>query len=263
MSAVERPAPVPRELGAGRLDGRVALVTGASSGIGAAAARALAGEGARVALMARRPEPLARLAEELGEGALALPADVADGAAVAAAVDAAAERLGGLDVVVNSAGVSKPVALADLDAQEWRRTIDVDLTGAFHVARAAGLRMAANGGGSIVNVSSSLSTMGMGMYTAYCAAKAGVDGLTRALAAELAPHVRVNAVCPGPVQTPMLDAEFALQPPSAREEALGAIPLKRFATAEEVAAAVLYVAVDATYMTGTALLLDGGLSTIA
>jgi NAD(P)-dependent dehydrogenase (short-subunit alcohol dehydrogenase family) len=243
----------------GRLDGQVALITGASSGIGEATARAFVREGAQVALLARNPDPLERLAASLGDGAMTISADVADPAAVASSVQRTIDRLGRLDAVVNSAGVVRPLALADLDPAAWRETIDINLSGSFYVAREAGLRMADNGGGAIVNLASELSVLGMPMYVAYCASKAGVIGLTKALAAELAPHVRVNAVLPGPVDTPMLDAELKCfpDPRAAHDSTLERVPLHRLGTAEEVAEAVLYL-VDAPYATGTTLELDGG-----
>jgi NAD(P)-dependent dehydrogenase (short-subunit alcohol dehydrogenase family) len=166
------------------LDGRGALITGASSGIGEATARAFVREGASVALVARHPAPLERLAASLGEAALAISADVSDSDAVASAVREAVNRLGRLDVAVNSAGVVSPLPLADLDARAWQETIDTNLSGSFYVAREAGLRMAEDGGGSIVNLASDLSVLGMPMYVAYCASKAGVIGLTKALEAQ-------------------------------------------------------------------------------
>lgn len=246
--------------GAKRLGGRRALITGGSSGIGAATARLFVREGARVALVARRPEPLQRLAADLGDAVLAMPADVSDPERVAGVVAETWERLGGLDIVVNSAGVVSPTALVDLDARAWRGVIDINLSGTFYVAREAGLRMAANGGGTIINLGSDLSVLGMGLYVAYCASKAGVLGLTKALAAELAPAVTVNAVCPGPVDTPMLESEFGTfpDPKAAHDATIDRLPLHRLGTADEVAAAILYLAADASYATGTTLELDGG-----
>jgi NAD(P)-dependent dehydrogenase (short-subunit alcohol dehydrogenase family) len=243
------------------LAGRVALVTGASSGIGAAAARALAAAGASVALVARRREPLEALAAELGgDAALPLVADVADSGQVDAAVTATVERFGRLDAVVNCAGVSIPATLADTDDATWRAVIDANLSGSFFVARAAAPRMGE--GGSIVNVGSELSQIGMEMCVAYCASKAGVIGLTKALAVELAPRIRVNAVCPGPVDTPMLSAEFELFGEESRAETLARVPLGRLASPEEIAGAILYLTADAPYATGTALALDGGSTTV-
>lgn len=244
----------------GRLDGQRALITGASSGIGAATAHAFVREGARVALLARRAQPLEQLAAELGgERIVTSTTDVADPAAVSGAVRDVAESLGGLEIVVNSAGIAKPLALPDLDAQAWQETIDINLSGSFYVAREAGLLMMRAGGGVIINIGSELSVLGMAMYVAYCASKAGVIGLTKALAAELAPKVRVNAVLPGPVDTPMLDAEFRTfpDPQAAHDSTIERVPLKRLATSEEVAEAILYLCA-APYATGATLELDGG-----
>jgi NAD(P)-dependent dehydrogenase (short-subunit alcohol dehydrogenase family) len=241
-----------------------ALVTGASSGVGRAVATQLAADGARVALLARRADTLSLISQELGEGHVVLPCDVAVARQAERAVESAAEQLGGLDLVVNAAGVCLPVALEDLDAATWAATLAINLTGAFTVARSAALIMRASSGGSIVNVASELSSIGMAGFVDYCASKAGVIGLTRALAAELAPAVRVNAVLPGPIDTPMLEAELALtdDPAATRVEALERVPLGRFASADEVAAAILFLGLDAGYATGACLALDGGTTVV-
>jgi NAD(P)-dependent dehydrogenase (short-subunit alcohol dehydrogenase family) len=247
-----------------RLEGKRAIVTGASSGIGEATARAFVREGARVALVARRREPLEALAGELGEDTFAQPADVSFPDQVAAMVVASTERLGGLDVVVNSAGISKPTPLAEITPELWREVIDVNLSGCFFVCRETGLRMAAAGGGVIVNVASESSLLGESAFVAYCASKGGVLALTRALAAELAPSVRVNAVCAGTVDTPMVRRDLAQlpDPESARKDLERRIPLGRLATAREVAEAILYLAAEATFATGAGLNLDGGTTAI-
>ncbi|HEY7629067.1 MAG TPA: SDR family oxidoreductase [Thermoleophilaceae bacterium] len=242
------------------LAGTRILITGASSGVGMAAARAFATEGARVALLARRAQVIEDLARELGDGALPLPADVTDSRAVSAAVAAAADAFGGLDVAINAAGVGMPTPLETLDPPGWQEVIDINLSGTFFVAREAGLRMLEAGGGAIVNVGSELSSVGMGMYSAYCASKFGVIGLTKALAAELAPTVRVNVVCPGPIDTPMMDAELDWfpDPEATRREATERVPLKRFAAPEEVVGAIRFLAFSAPFATGTVLPFDGG-----
>lgn len=245
-----------------RLDRKAALITGASSGIGAATARLFVREGARVALLARRREPLEELAAELAAATVVVTADVAVPAEAKAAVATAIEQLDGLDIVVNSAGVAWPASLEAIDDEHWRQVIDVNLSGSFYVCRDAGLHMKENGGGTIVNLASDMSVRAAGMYVAYCASKAGVLGLTRGLAAELAPDVTVNAVCPGPVDTPMLDAEFEIFGEGSRQEAMDGVPLKRFATPEEVAAGILYLAAEAPFATGTTLELDGGTTAI-
>lgn len=247
----------------GRLPGQRVLITGASSGVGEATARLFAAEGAKVALVARRRTALRRIAGELGQNAIALPADVADPKCVARVVGRAARTFGGLDIVVNSAGIIFPLALKDLTPQLWQRQIDVNLSGTFHVAREAALRMMEGNGGSIVNVGSELSLVGAALYAAYCASKAGVMGLTKALALELAPKVRVNCICPGPIDTPMMDSELAWfpDPEATRQAAVDRVPLKRFATAEEVAEAILFIAV-APYCTGSIFSVDGGTTAI-
>jgi NAD(P)-dependent dehydrogenase (short-subunit alcohol dehydrogenase family) len=248
----------------GLLSDKGAIVTGATSGIGAATARLFAREGAQLVLAARRAQPLFELADELGECAGGISTDVSDPAQVARLADAAEKQLGRIDVVVNSAGVSKPVALSQLSPERWQEVISINLSGCFYVCREVGLRMRQAGGGTIVNVASESSFLGEPMYVAYCASKGGVLTLTKALAAELAPSVRVNAVCPGSVDTAMLRRDFASLP--APEHALEAtqarIPLQRFAAPDEVARGILFLATEATFATGTALNLDGGTTAV-
>jgi NAD(P)-dependent dehydrogenase (short-subunit alcohol dehydrogenase family) len=217
--------------------------------------------GGSVALVARRSEILDDLVAELGERAVAFPADVSDPDAVAQMVAAAFQSLGDINLVVNAAGVDGPAPLEDQDAHKWQTTIGINLSGSFYVAREAALRMTQ---GSIVNLGSELSTIGMGLYIDYCASKAGIIGLTKAMAAELAPRgIRVNAVCPGPIDTPMMEAELAWfpDPEAVRVEAINRVPLKRWATADEVAEAILFLA-SATFATGSILALDGGTTAI-
>lgn len=248
----------------GRLAGRRAIVTGASSGVGAATARLLAAEGARLVLAARRSRPLEELARELANCAVVIPTDVSDPAQVANLVDEAERQVGGIDLAVNSAGVSNPASLSELTPERWNEVIRINLSGCFYVCREVGLRMRAADHGIIVNVASESSFLGEPMYVAYCASKGGVLTLTKALAAELAPTVRVNAICPGSVDTPMLRRDFASLPDP--EHALAAtrarIPLQRFARPEEIARGVLFLATEATFATGMALNLDGGTTAV-
>lgn len=242
------------------LSSKHVLITGASSGVGETAARRFVEGGAQVALFARRGDRLARLSEELGPAAHAFTVDVSDPEAVATAVDQADEALGGLDVTINAAGVVDPAGLVEIDPALWRRTIDINLSGTFYVARESALRMRDGGGGVIINIGSDLSSFGVANFVHYCASKAGVIGLTKGMAVELAPAVRVNAVCPGPIDTPMMEAELALSddPAAARKEAIEQVPLKRFSSPDEIVAAIRFLAVEAPFATGAVLPLDGG-----
>ena len=238
------------------------IVTGATSGVGAATAKLFAARGARVALLGRRPGELRRVAGELDGGAHHVVADVASAESARNGVRGAIHALGGLDVAVNAAGVAGYAALEDLDEDRWREVLDTNLSGTFYVAQEAGLHMRRSGGGAIVNVASDLATMGVAGLAHYCAAKAGVVGLTKALALELAPSVRVNAVCPGPIDTPMLRAglDAAPDPVVALRQKESAVPLSRLAEPEEVAAAIFFLAVEGTFATGTSMAFDGGTS---
>ena len=249
--------------GTSKLRGKTAFVTGASSGIGAATARLFAAEGARVACIARRPDALSAATAGLDDRLLAIVADVSRSSDVRSAVDRTISELGPIDIAVNAAGIASPALLEDVDDDNWDDMIGVNLSGTFYVCREVGLRMRAAGGGAIVNLGSELSFLGLGMCSAYCAVKAGVIGLTKALAIELAPTVRVNAICPGPVDTPMLAGELALfpDPQSAMEDTVKRVPLGRLAHPDEIAEAILFAA-TATFATGAAFLLDGGVTSV-
>jgi NAD(P)-dependent dehydrogenase (short-subunit alcohol dehydrogenase family) len=237
-------------------------VTGASSGVGEATARLFAGEGSQVSLLARREDLLRSVAADLGDRALPFVADVADGRAVAGVVSAAITAMGGVDVVVNAAGITGEAALEDVDDQTWRNVIDTNLGGTFTVSRVAGLHMREHGGGAIVNVASDLAHAGAAGLAPYCASKAGVVGLTRALAIELAPLVRVNVVCPGPIDTPMMRAQLASHPDAdaVLQQKKASVPLGRLADPAEIARAIRFLAVEGTFATGTSMALDGGTS---
>jgi NAD(P)-dependent dehydrogenase (short-subunit alcohol dehydrogenase family) len=218
--------------------------------------------GGSVALVARRADALAELAAELRDRAFAFPCDVSDPEAVAVAVAGAFDALGGLDLVVNAAGVDGPTTLEEVTPEKWATTISVNLSGTFWVAREAALRMGS--GGSIVNLGSELALIGMERYVDYCASKFGVIGVTKAMAAELAPRgIRVNAICPGPIATPMLEAELQYfpNPELMRVAATERVPLKRWASAEEIADAILYLGAS-TYATGSVWSIDGGTTAI-
>jgi NAD(P)-dependent dehydrogenase (short-subunit alcohol dehydrogenase family) len=247
-----------------KLTGKRVIITGASSGVGKATAELFIFEGATVGLIARRADVLRDITATLGGQAMPLPADVADDKAVAAAVECFVKTHGGIEIAVNSAGIDGPAPLKDLTPEVWRRQIDINLSGTFYLAREVGLRMMAGDGGVIINLGSELSLVGMGSYVHYCASKFGVVGLTKALAHELAPKVRVNCICPGPIDTPMMDAELEWfpDPLATRQMAINRVPLKRFASAQEIARAILFFAVDAPFATGSVFSIDGGTTTV-
>lgn len=250
-----------------KLAGKVALVTGASQGIGRAVAVALSAEGARVGLLARGSRGLEQTLEMVGPPkGLVVPCDVTSRAAVAAAVQTVTAEWGRLDVVVNNAGQRQDRARVDeLDASEWERMIEVNLSSVFIVARAAAPHLIAQRSGSVVNIASISGPFGIPRIGAYAAAKAGIIGLTRAMAAEWCEFgVRVNSVAPGFIETPM-NAWFREDPANAEQmaELESRIPLRRHGYAEEVAQAVVFLAgTTGSYITGQTLFVDGGWSVI-
>lgn len=248
-----------------QLAGKVAIITGASSGIGQAAARLFARHGARLVLVARREAALAELAAEIsaagGEAAL-VAGDVAEEATAVAAVKMAVERFGGLDIAFNNAGtMGENAPLAGLSLENWRHVLDVNLTSAFLAARYQVLAMLERGGGSLIFTSTFVGhTVGFPGMAAYAASKAGLGGLVQVIAAEYGPHnIRANALLPGGTDTPMGRAAAAT--PEARQYVEGLHALKRLAEPMEIAQAALYLASDgASFVTGTSLLVDGGVS---
>lgn len=245
------------------LTNKIAIVTGASSGIGRAAARLFASEGAKVVVAARREAELAELVAEIQDEAgeaVALAGDVRNEAYAKALVDTAVATYGGLDIAFNNVGaVGDMGPVAELALASWRDTIDTNLTSAFLAAKHQIPAMIERGGGSLIFTSTFVGhTVGMPGMTAYAASKAGLIGLTQVLAAEYGPQgVRVNALLPGGTDTPA--ATF--KTPDQRSFVEGLHALKRVAEPEEIARSALYLASDASsFTTGTALLADGGIS---
>lgn len=242
------------------LSGRTALVTGGAGGLGQEMCRALAAAGARVAVHhLGQHGQAAALADELGaDGAetVVVEGDVSDWQQAADFVAAAEAALGPVDVLVNNAGYMAPGRITEMTLEEWRRTITIDLDGVFVVSRHVVGGMLERGHGAIVNVSSQLAYKGAEDFSSYCAAKAGVLGLTRAMARELGPAVRVNAIAPGPITTPMTESTFDDQLTRTRTAGLVA---RRMGTAAEVAPAVVFLASDAaSYVHGQTLHINGG-----
>lgn len=273
----------------GRLDGRVAFVTGAARyrGIGRAIALRLAREGAAVAVSGRPRDPasfpaherergwrgvesVAEEVREAGGRALAVECDVTDADSIARAVDATVAAFGKIDVLVNNAALPSEAGAApvlEMTDENWYETVDVNLHGLYRVIRAVGPELVKAGGGAIVNISSTAGRIGIPDYGAYCATKWAMHGLTQQLALELAKHgIRVNIVCPGSTDTDMMDGTFGRydevagrEPGSSKSAIRRALLMGRQATVEEQAAVVAFLASDdASYMTGQALNVDGG-----
>ncbi|MEH3099951.1 SDR family NAD(P)-dependent oxidoreductase [Sphingomonas adhaesiva] len=244
-----------------RFKGKVAIVTGGGSGIGAAFARRVHGEGAAVMIADLDVERGGALAAELGERAAFRHADVADSAALEALAADTAAAFGGIDILYNNAGIGCYGLTPDLPVEQWRRVIAVNLDAVFYGCRAVIPHLRARGGGAIVNTASASGMRADYGFTAYNAAKAGVINYTRSLAIDHArDNIRANAVCPGPVDTPILTTGVDAIP-GLRAEWEQVVPAGRFARAEEIAAVAAFLASDdASAVTGAAIPVDGGLT---
>lgn len=243
-----------------RLDGKTALVTGASGGIGAAIATALHGQGASVVLSGTRREALDALAETLGARAHVCPADLKDPAAPDALM-AAAEAAGGpVSILVNNAGFTRDMLALRMKDEDWQAVLDVDLTAPFRLARAALKGMLRRREGRIIGIGSIVGSTGNPGQANYAAAKAGLIGMTKALALEVASrNVTVNMIAPGFIATPMTDALSDAQKAKLNEQ----IPLGRMGTPDDIAAAVVYLASpQAAWVTGATLHVNGGMAMI-
>jgi len=244
-----------------RLDDQVAVVTGASKGIGYGLAKALANAGAKVALAARNADRLNQLADEIraeGGQAFPTPLDVCDVAQINDAMRGVHERWGRLDILVNNAGVGFKHSAVDVTEADWDETMNVNLRGLFFCCQAAGKIMLAQGAGRIINMSSQVSVVGYRDYAVYCASKGGVNQLTKALALEWSSRgVTVNAIGPTFIYTP--GTAHLLDQPEVQKSILGRLPINRLGTITDVAGAVIYLASPAGgLVTGELLLVDGG-----
>ncbi len=240
------------------LTGKTALVTGASGGIGGAIAKALHGAGATVGLSGTRVDPLEALAAELGERAHVLPCDLSDADAVDALPKQAIEAMGGLDILVNNAGITKDQLFMRMSDEEWQSVIDVNLTSTMRLCRSVMRPMMKARWGRIINIGSVVGSMGNPGQVNYAASKAGMLGLTKSIAYEVASRgITANAVAPGMIGTAMTDKLTDEQ----KEKINAQIPISRMGTPEEIAAAVLYLASEeAGYVTGATLHVNGGMA---
>jgi 3-oxoacyl-[acyl-carrier protein] reductase len=239
------------------LNGKNALITGATGGIGEAIAQALIAAGARVAISGTRVEKLESLAQTLGNDTVIVPCNLSDAAAVDGLFAQAEEKLGQIDILINNAGITKDGLAMRMKDDDWQSVIDVNLTANFRLSRAALKAMMKRKNGRIINISSVVGTMGNPGQANYCASKAGLAGMTKAMAAEVASRgVTLNCIAPGFIKTAMTDALNEQQ----QERITSNIPAARFGLPEDIAAGVVYLASDqASYITGQTLHINGGL----
>jgi 3-oxoacyl-[acyl-carrier protein] reductase len=242
------------------LTGKGALVTGASGGIGGAIAKALHARGATVGLSGTRVEPLEKLKAELGERAHVLPADLGDPAAIEGLLKAADAALGGIDILINNAGLTRDNLAMRMKDEDWQKVIDVNLTAGFRLARGAMRGMMKKRWGRIIGITSVVGVTGNPGQANYAAAKAGMIGMTKSLAQELASRgITVNCVAPGFIETQMTGVLTDEQ----KARIMSAIPAGRLGQSEEIAAAVVYLASpEAAYVTGQTIHVNGGMAMI-
>ena len=238
------------------LEDKRVLITGGAGGIGTATAARFLEEGSHIVVLDRDQAALERLKRELPALSGAVRADVSQPGEVDRAFAELDDLLGGLDVLINNAGISLRHRFLDISPQEWRKVMEVNLNGLFFVAQAAARRMLSGAGGVILNMGSTNGLMGYPYYADYNASKAGVIELTRSMALELGPQVRVNAVCPGFILTPMQEGEYTLE---MRRAFASKLPLDRLGRPEDVAALFAFLASDdASFITGGCFVIDGG-----
>ncbi|MBI9085499.1 MAG: SDR family oxidoreductase [Desulfobacterales bacterium] len=247
-----------------KLQNKIALVTGASKGVGKAIALRFCAEGAAVVLASRSMDALSEISEQIngnGGRSLAVSLDVTDPVSVQHAVDITVEAFGRLDIMVNNAGMSMTLPTMDLTPEQWRLAVETDLFGVFYGCQSAGRQMVKQGGGTIINISSIFGRNAAPMRAAYCASKAAVDMLTKVMAAEWAEHhIRVNAIAPGYVRTELVQ-ELIDRKVFALEDIEKRTPQGRIGTVDDITEAVVFAAIDeSSFMTGSILTMDGGWS---
>jgi NAD(P)-dependent dehydrogenase (short-subunit alcohol dehydrogenase family) len=253
---------------AGRLQGKVALITGGGTGLGAVFAKRFVEEGAKVVITGRRKEPLEAVAAQVPAGMiLPFQGDVSDFEQAKAMVEATVKFGGKIDVLVNNAGIDPAATVVEISVEQWKKVIDINLTGPMLTMKAAIPEMIKNGGGSIINIASLAAVRNIPAMPAYSASKSGLIGLSNATALDYgAQNIRVNVVCPGPIRTEMLEHSMAGLAEATGTDITGALntltkflPLKRPATPDEVSGAVVFLASDeASFITGTNIMVDGG-----
>jgi meso-butanediol dehydrogenase/(S,S)-butanediol dehydrogenase/diacetyl reductase len=232
------------------------LITGGASGIGFTTAQHFLAEGSQVAILDRDETACQRAKEELPGLSGTILADVSDDRVVSGAFDEVDALFGGLDILINNAGISIRNKFMDISAEQWRTVVNVNLNGIFYVAQQAAKRMLAGGGGVILNMGSSNGLVGYHYYADYNSTKAAVIELSRSMALELGPTIRVNAVCPGFIMTPMQAAEYT---PEMRRAFEVKVPLQKLGTPDDVAALFAFLASDeAVFITGQQFVIDGG-----
>jgi NAD(P)-dependent dehydrogenase (short-subunit alcohol dehydrogenase family) len=255
-----------------KLEGKVALITGGGTGIGAAIAERFVAEGAKICVAGRRREILEKAAQSLPSGTVTIcPGDTSKDEDAARMVEATVAFGGKLDVLVNNAAISGSGAVADADRATWRKMLDINLTGPFLLMQEAIPHMMKNGGGSIINIASLAGLRCLPEYPAYCTSKAGLIMLTQQAALDYGPHkIRCNAVCPGAVRTSMMEDEFGkfgkmvgLDMESYFALISQALPLRRFAQPDEIGGVCVFLASDdSSFMTGAALVVDAGTAVV-